>query len=127
MIDPDQFRPFFHFNDLTREVVEGNVERVVYTGSQLQLVEYHFPANKMFTAHSHDANEQMGYLVSGKMGFVVGDQERVLLPGDYYHAQIGQIHNAWTFDQPSVLIDMFAPPRDDILEYSNRWRETEAS
>lgn len=122
-ITPSQYREFFNYQDLTKQVVEGNVERVIYTGSKLQIIEYHFPANKKFTAHSHDKNEQMGYLVSGKMGFIVGDKERVLEPGDFYHAQIGQVHNAWTFEEPAVLIDVFAPPRKDILEYSNRWLE----
>ena len=89
------------------------------------MVEYHFPANKKFTAHKHDAHEQMGYLVKGKMGFLVGDKEQVLSPGNFYHAQIGQIHNGWTFDEPSVLLDVFSPPRDDIMECSNIW-ETKA-
>ena len=121
----EQFRPFFGFEDLKTEVVEGDVQRVVYTGKNLQMVEYHFPANKKFTAHKHDAHEQMGYLVKGKMGFLVGDKEQVLSPGNFYHAQIGQIHNGWTFDEPSVLLDVFSPPRDDIMECSNIW-ETEA-
>lgn len=124
MIDASKFRAFFNFNDLEKEVVEGNVERVIYTGEKLQLVEYHFPANKKFTAHSHSEHEQMGYLVAGKMGFIVGDEEKILTPGDFYHAQIKQIHNAWTFDQPSILLDVFAPVRTDILAYSNRWLES---
>ena len=115
------FRPFFGFDDLQTEVVEGDVERVVYTGKHIQLVEYRFPANKCFTAHAHDVNEQVGYLVRGKMGFLVGERERILLPGDYYHAQVGQLHNGWTFDEPSVLIDIFSPVRIDLLARSNHW------
>lgn len=122
-ITSDRFRPFFNFDSLKTEIVEGDVQRIVYTGKNLQVVEYHFPANKRFTAHKHDEHEQMGYLARGKMGFIVGDEERVLLPGDMYHAQIGQMHNAWTFEEPSVLIDFFAPIRDDILECSNVWVE----
>lgn len=120
-MDTERFRAFFDFDDLRTEIVEGNVERVVYTGEKLQIIEYHFPANKRFTAHKHDANEQMGYLVKGRMEFVVGDEQRLLHPGDFYHARIGVVHNAWTFDEPSVLLDVFAPPRDDILEASNVW------
>ncbi len=122
-MNPDRFRPFFRFEDLKTEVVEGDVQRIVYTGKNLQLVEYHFPANKKFTAHKHDSHEQMGYLVRGRMGFIVGADERVLVPGDFYHAQIGQIHNAWTFDEPAVLIDFFSPVREEILECSNVWTE----
>ena len=123
-MDIGEPRSFFRFEDLKTEVVEGNVERIVYTGTSVQVIEYHFPPNKTFTAHKHDDNEQMGYVVSGRMGFLVGEEERVLGPGDFYHALIGVMHNAWTFDEPAVLVDMFAPPRRDILEFSNRWRKT---
>lgn len=125
-MNQELFRSFFRFDNLKTEIVEGNVERVVYTGKNLQIVEYHFPAGKRFTAHKHDEHEQMGYLAQGRMGFVVGDEERILVPGDFYHAQIGQMHNAWTFEEPSVLIDVFSPARDDILECSNIWREPQA-
>lgn len=122
-MDETRLRAFFDFDDLRTEIVEGDVERVVYTGEKLQVMEYRFPAHKTFAAHKHDENEQMGYVVRGTMGFMVGDEERTLGPGDFYHARIGEVHSAWTFDEPAVLIDVFAPPRDDILEYSNDWVE----
>ncbi len=98
-----------------REVVEGDVTRYIYTGKNLQVVEYHFPPNKTFPAHSHDVHEQMGYLVKGKMGMKVGEKETILTPGDWYHAPIGVEHNAWTFEEPSVLLDIFSPPREDLI------------
>lgn len=107
-------RNFFNATDLQEQQLEGGVTRVVYTGSHAQVVEYHFPPNRTFPPHSHAAHEQMGYLVSGKMGFRVDGVERVLVPGDYYHAPIGVEHNAWTFDEPAVLVDFFSPPRDDL-------------
>ena len=105
---------FFRMTDLSRDTVEGAVERYIYTGSQLQAIEYHFPAHKVFPVHKHEHHEQMGYLVSGKMGFMVGGVERILSPGDFYHAPIGVDHNAWTLDEPAVLLDFFAPPRLDL-------------
>jgi len=107
---------FFNASDLDPETVEGNVERFIYTGQNLQIVEYHFPPHKTFPSHKHDAHEQMGYLVSGKMGFKVGGKEQILLPGDFYHAPIGVEHNAWTFEEPSVLLDVFSPPREDLIK-----------
>ena len=107
---------FFNASDLDTEIVEGNVERVIYTGENMQVIEYHFPPNKTFPAHLHDKHEQMGYLVKGKMGFKVGGIEKILSPGDFYHAPIGVEHNAWTFDEPAVLLDFFAPPREDLMK-----------
>ena len=115
-MEKDTIKCFFNASDLEPEIVEGNVERVVYTGEHLQVIEYHFPPDKTFPVHNHDANEQMGYLVSGKMGFMVGGVEKILLPGDFYHAPIGVEHNSWTFEEPSVLLDFFGPPREDLIK-----------
>ncbi len=125
-MESSDMRAFFGFDDLKTEVVEGSVERVVYTGTNLQIVEYRFPPHKNFRAHSHDDNEQMGNPAKGRMGFKVGDQERVLRPGDLYHARIGQTHSAWAFEEPSVLLDVFAPPREDLLDHSNVWIDASA-
>lgn len=112
----EKFKKFFNHKDLFSEVVEGNVTRYIYTAKNMQIVEYRFPPNKVFPPHKHDEHEQLGYLVSGKMGFKVGDEERILKPGDYYHAPIGVMHNAWTLDEPAVLLDFFSPPREDLIK-----------
>ena len=122
-MDIGETRAFFRYEDLATEIIEGTVERVVYTGTSVQIIEYHFPPNKTFAVHKHNDNEQMGYVISGHMEFMVGGEERLLGPGDFYHALIGMMHGARTLDEPAVLLDMFAPPRGDILEYSNRWSE----
>jgi len=106
---------FFNKDEMhKKEVVEGDVTRYIYTGKNLQVVEYHFPPGKVFPPHSHDIHEQMGYLVSGKMGLNIGGTERIITAGEWYHAPIGVEHNAWTFDKPSVLLDIFSPPREDL-------------
>ena len=116
MVDPSTFMKFFNYKDLIEETVVGNVNRVIYTGENIQIIEYHFPPNKVFPLHKHDEHEQMGYLIKGKMGFVVDGEETVLEAGDYYHAQIGVEHNAWTFDEPAILLDIFSPPREDLIK-----------
>lgn len=112
MKDKDYY--FSQTTGMEKQVVEGDVERFIRTEEKLQVVEYHFPANKSFPEHSHEAHEQMGYLVSGKMGFEIGGVKKDLIPGDWYLAPIGVPHHAWTYDEPSVLLDIFGPPRDDL-------------
>ena len=99
---------------MRKEIVEGDVERLIYTAEHIQVVEYRFPPNRVFPPHSHEVEEQMGYLVSGRMGFRIGGIEGELLPGMWYVAPRGVEHNAWTFEEPSVLLDIFSPPRDDL-------------
>ena len=113
---PEAIKHFFNESNLEEEIVEGNVRRCIYTAENIQVVVYHFPPDKVFPPHKHDIQEQMGYLVSGKMGFKVGDEVRTLLPGDFYRAPIGVVHNAWTFEEPSVLLDFFSPIREDLVK-----------
>ena len=108
------YRKYFNHEDIRKEIVEGDVERFIYTGEKLQVVEYHFPPGKSFPLHSHEENEQMGYLVSGQLRMEIDGETRILEPGDWYHARIGVPHRAWTLDEPAVLLDIFAPPRDDL-------------
>ena len=113
---PEHLRHFFNASDLEPEIVEGDVERVIYSGEKIQAVIYIFPPNKVFPPHKHDHHEQMGVLFSGRMGFRVGADERILEPGDFYIAPIGVEHNAWTLDEPSVLFDFFSPVREDLVK-----------
>ena len=113
---PDAIKYFFNESDIESEIVEGNVERVIYTGEKIQVIIYHFPPGKVFPVHKHDRHEQMGLLYKGKMGFMVAHEERILNPGDFYRAPIGVEHNAWTFDEPSILIDFFSPIREDLVK-----------
>ena len=114
---PEHIRHFFNESDLEEEIVEGNIRRIIYTGQNIQIILYHFPPEKVFPLHTHDKHEQMGYLVSGKMGFNVGGEVRILNPGDFYRAPIGVEHNAWTLDEPSVLLDFFSPVREDLAKW----------
>ncbi len=105
---------YFNKDTMKKEVVEGGITRYIYTGAHMQVVEYHFPPGKSFPMHRHEIHEQMGLLVSGRLGFMLDGQETVLLPGDYYHAALNVDHRAWTLDEEAVLIDFFSPPRDDL-------------
>jgi quercetin dioxygenase-like cupin family protein len=105
---------FFNRDTMERQELDGGIVRYIYGGRQIQVVEYHFPPNKTFPEHHHDINEQMGLVISGRIGLEVGGKKQILGPGDYYHAPVGVPHRAWTLDEPTVLLDIFSPPRDDL-------------
>lgn len=100
---------------MKHELMDDGVERYIYSGSHMQVVEYHFPPNRTFPEHKHDTIEQMGYLISGKMGLKIGSEEKILMPGEFYHAPVGVLHSAWNLEEASVLLDIFSPPREDLL------------
>lgn len=105
---------YFNKDNMTRQELDDGIVRYIYTGVNIQIVEYHFPANREFPMHSHQVEEQMGMVVSGTMGFEVNGEIRNLGPGEYYHAPVNTEHRAWTGEMPVVLVDIFSPPRRDL-------------
>ena len=63
--------------------------------------------------HSH-ANEQIVWMLKGKMEFRLGNEQRVCGQGDVVVIPGGTEHEAW-FREDTEVIDFFAPPRDDFL------------
>jgi quercetin dioxygenase-like cupin family protein len=63
--------------------------------------------------HNH-ANEQIVWMLKGKMEFRLGSEQRVCGQGDVAVIPGGMEHEAW-FREDTEVIDFFAPPRDDLL------------
>jgi quercetin dioxygenase-like cupin family protein len=63
--------------------------------------------------HSH-TNEQIVWMLKGKMEFRLGSEQRVCGQGDVVVIPGGTEHEAWIHEDTEV-IDFFAPPRDDFL------------
>jgi hypothetical protein len=63
--------------------------------------------------HSH-ANEQIVWMLKGKMEFRLGSEQRVCSGGDVVVIPGGTEHEAW-FREDTEVIDFFAPPRAEFL------------
>ena len=62
--------------------------------------------------HSHE-NEQLGIIISGSVQFRVGDETRELGPGDTWSIPANTPHEVHTGPQGAIMIDVFAPARED--------------
>jgi quercetin dioxygenase-like cupin family protein len=80
-------------------------------GEQIMVVQFTIDAGAAVPAHSHP-HEQTGHVVSGRMRFRIGDEERDLGPGDGYSVPGGVTHGA-TGVTDVVAVDSFHPVRDD--------------
>lgn len=93
-------------------VVFGSVPIRTFAGDHLQLSLVDIPANGLVDWHSHP-NEQMGMMVKGTATFYVGDEERVLGPGDFYFIPGGVKHRVIGSNEPSQALDVFYPIRPE--------------
>jgi quercetin dioxygenase-like cupin family protein len=64
--------------------------------------------------HQHP-HEQAGYVLEGLLNLQVGDAVWPLTPGDAYVLPGGTPHGATTGPEGCVVLDVFAPPREDYL------------
>jgi len=85
------------------------------TGESLMISQVTMPANVAAAVHTH-AEEKIGLVLSGTCEFTLGGVTRTLGPGDIYHVPAGVAHGPRTRDSECVLLDVFSPPRPDLLE-----------
>ena len=69
-------------------------------------------ANIDVPEHSHP-NEQLGFILQGKLRFTIGGETRELGPGDTYCIPADVPHQASTGPEGCVAVDIFSPPRAD--------------
>ena len=92
-------------------VWQGIAARMV-SGERLTLAVVELDPGAVVAEHSHE-NEQLGLLLHGSMAFRIGDEERELGPGDTWTIPANTPHEAVAGPEGAVVIDVFAPPRDD--------------
>jgi quercetin dioxygenase-like cupin family protein len=100
-LDPLQVVPGLNFQPVLGENVMVNFVR--------------FEPNTVAPLHWHD-EEQISFVIEGEFEFQVGDETRILRPGDAVVIPPNVPHGARTHDQTCLEVDVFHPPRKSLLE-----------
>lgn len=98
---------------LREEAINDKISRRVASGEQGMIVWWKMKAGAHAAPHKHD-NEQIAWIVRGKMEFRLGDERRTCGPGDIVVIPAGVEHEAH-FPEDTEAIDIFSPPREDFL------------
>jgi len=93
------------------EMLPGVVRRTMTAGERMMLIEVRLDAGAVVPMHTHP-HEQTGYLISGRMRFHLGGQERELGPGDCWMMP-GDVPHEVTALEECLLVDIFSPPREE--------------
>jgi quercetin dioxygenase-like cupin family protein len=99
------------------EQISEKISRRVLSGDQGMIVWWSIRAGVHVEPHSH-ANEQIVWMLKGKMEFRLGTEQRVCGRGDVVVIPGGAKYEAW-FREDTEVIDFFAPPRDDSYSAAN--------
>ena len=71
-------------------------------------------ANSVVEEHAHP-HDQIGFLISGRLHFFIGDEDKILGPGDTWCIPGGVQHKVITLDEPARAIDVFTPRREEYM------------
>ena len=104
---------FGTFAALPDEQLSEKISRRILSGSQGMVVWWSIGVGVHVEPHSH-ANEQIVWMLKGKMEFRLGSERRVCSQGDVVVIPGGIEHEAW-FGEDTEVIDFFAPPRAEFL------------
>ena len=103
------------FDDLAEIAPIGIWEHVlarIVDGAKCSLAVVELDPDSVVAEHQHP-NEQLGIVVSGSVTFRVGDDERALAPGGTWRIPPNVPHEVQAGPNGAVVVDVFAPPRDD--------------
>jgi quercetin dioxygenase-like cupin family protein len=93
------------------EMLTGIHRRTMATTDEAMICEFFLERGASIPPHNH-MNDQLGYIIFGRMEFTIGDEVRMLQPGDSYAVPGGVTHSARALAD-TLVIDAFSPPRAD--------------
>jgi quercetin dioxygenase-like cupin family protein len=93
------------------EMMPGVIRRTLSTSEGMMLIEVVFEKGAVVPLHNHP-HEQIGYLISGRVLFELGDERRELIAGDSWLVP-PNVHHQVTALERSLIVDVFSPPREE--------------
>lgn len=97
----------------SREIFPG--VRIYTTACREMMISFvEFEPGAVVEEHAHP-HEQVGMVLKGRAHFFVGEEDRILEPGDMYRIPGGVKHRVVALDEAVHALDIFHPVREDYL------------
>ena len=103
-----------HEDVLAEKMPTWTNRRIVAHGPEMMMVENEFKAGDRAPEHEH-FHAQITYVIRGALEFTLDGETKLLRDGDSVYIAPHQVHSAIAAED-SLLIDMFAPMREDFLK-----------
>lgn len=96
-----------------RELIPGVELKTIAHGDLTLLGLFRIAAGAVIPEHDHP-QEQTGYLVSGRLEFLIEGRTRMAAPGAGWNLPAGTPHGARALEH-SIVVEVFSPVREDYL------------
>ena len=97
------------------QVIQGVHLKTTVYGNHTLMTEVRLEKGAVIPPHRHE-HEQTGYMVSGRMDFLVDGKHHEAFPGDSWIIPGDMEHGATALEE-SLVIEVFSPVREDYLPY----------
>jgi len=88
----------------------------VLLGQKLMMSFVDMPANSFADVHRHPDNEQVTIVLKGEADFVVEGKVYNVKEGDVLIFLPNEAHGAYMGPSGARVLDIFTPPRDDLMQ-----------
>ncbi len=102
------------WDEIALEKVTEVISRKIITGEREMVTQIYLKRGAIVPMHDHES-EQMTYVLSGALRFLVGGEEVIVREGEVLHIPSGLPHQAEALDD-TFEMDMFSPIRADWLD-----------
>jgi quercetin dioxygenase-like cupin family protein len=112
----------YRWDDLPREELNPLIGRRLVTGDQMMIAHVYLAKGAIVPKHSHE-NEQLTYILEGRMRFSFGDDESEVVEikaGEVLAIPSHLPHKAEALED-TLDVDIFHPPRQDWLDGSDAY------
>jgi quercetin dioxygenase-like cupin family protein len=80
------------------------------TGGRLAVVEHPIDARRLVPPHTHTMEDELSYVLEGRIGARIGDEETEVDAGTYVYKPCGIPHTFWNpTDAPARLLEIICP------------------
>lgn len=99
-------------DECSRHTIFPGVDVRTASGEKMMISVVELAPRSVVEEHSHP-HEQVGILLTGKVTFYVGDEQKLLNAGDVWIIPGGVKHRVVVGDEPARALDVFMPIRED--------------
>jgi len=96
-----------------RQAIAGISYKTLVYGQKTSLSEFHLQKGSVMPNHSHP-QEQTGYMVSGRLNFIIDGKKHETLPGNSWCIPADVQHGVEVLED-SIVIEIFSPVREEYL------------
>ena len=105
------------WDDIALEKVTEMISRKIITGAHQMVAQIYLKRGAIVPMHDHES-EQMTYVLSGALKFLVDGREVVVREGEVLHIPSWLPHQAEALDD-TFEMDLFSPIRQDWLDHTD--------